>query len=189
VAQPLKATGEQTFSSFTDVQRYLQTITAAENTPAPTSQNSEATPLTNNPAPAAVTQITVKPGDSLKRLAQVYKVPPEKLMELNPTITRWPAIRIGQKIFVPSSGSTAFVATPTPTPMAPISPISEQAAQPAAEQAIGETTEIRVGPGDSLNKIARRHNTTAEQLKRLNPLTNWPRIQSGQKVIVPAPAG
>ncbi|HEV7681573.1 MAG TPA: LysM peptidoglycan-binding domain-containing protein [Pyrinomonadaceae bacterium] len=189
VAQPLKTSGEQTFSSFTDVQRYLQTITSAENTPAPTSPNSEATPLTDNRPPVGVTEIRVKQGDSLKRLAQVYKVPPEKLMELNPSVSRWPAIRIGQKIFVPSSVSTASIATPTPTPMAPTSPVSEQAAQPAAAQAIAETSEVTVAPGDSLNKIARRYNTTAEQLKRLNPLTNWPRIQSGQKVLVPAPAG
>ncbi|HEV7745165.1 MAG TPA: LysM peptidoglycan-binding domain-containing protein [Pyrinomonadaceae bacterium] len=192
VAQPLKATGEQTFSSFLDVQRYLQTIAGPENTPSPASQNSQATPLTDNRAPAAVTEVTVKPGDSLKKFAQIYKVPPEKLMELNPTISRWPAIRIGQKIFVPSSSSAASIPappSPSPTPAAPPSAASEQAAQPAAEQAIAETTRVTVGPGDSLNKIARRYNTTAEQLKRLNPLTNWPRIQSGQKVLVPAPAG
>lgn len=189
VAQPLKATGEQTFSSFTDVQRYLQTITGPQNTSAPTSQTSQATPLTDNRAPAAVTEITVKPGDSLKKFAQIYNVPPEKLMELNPTITRWPAIRSGQKILVPSPSSSASVATPTPTPVPPASAVSEQVAQPTAEQAVAETTQVTVGPGDSLNKIARRYNTTAEQLKRLNPLTNWPRIQSGQKVLVPAPAG
>jgi LysM repeat protein len=189
VTPPLKATGEQTFSSFTDVQRYLQTIAVPENTPAPTSQNSQATPVTDNRAPAPVTEITIKPGDTLQRLAQVYKVPPEKLMELNPTVNRWPAIRIGQKIFVPSSSSSASVATPTPTPLSPTSAVSEQAAQPAEEHAVGDTTEVRVGPGDSLNKMARRYNTTAAELKRLNPLTNWPRIQSGQKVLVPAPAG
>lgn len=189
VAQPLKATGEQTFSSFTDVQRYLQTITGEENTPVPASSNSSATPLTDNRAPAAVTEITVKPGDSLKRLAQVYKVPPEKLMELNPTIARWATIRIGQKILVPSSNSSASVATPTPTPVPPTSAVSEQVAHPTAEQAIAETTQVTVGPGDSLNKIARRYHTTPQELKRLNPLTNWPRLQSGQKVLVPSPAG
>ena len=176
VAQPLKSTGEQTFSSFADVQRYIDTITTPATPSSQTSQSNPTTLSTDKP-PASVTEITVKPGDSLKKLAQVYNVPEEKLMELNPGITRWPLIQVGQKIVVPSAS-----ATPTPIPSPSVS--SAEAGQPTAH-----TTELTVGPGDSLNELARRFNTTAERLKELNPRMNWPRIQSGQKVLVPTPAG
>ncbi|MGH9931333.1 MAG: LysM peptidoglycan-binding domain-containing protein [Pyrinomonadaceae bacterium] len=182
VVEPLRSAGEQTFSSFADVQRYLTTITSPATSSAQTSQSSQPTPSTDSQSSPAVTEITVKPGDSLKRLAQVYNVPPEKLMELNPGVTKWPQIRIGQKIFVPSPTATATPAPPSPR-------LSPQADQSPAKESPANTTEVTVGPGDSLNELARRFNTTAERLKELNPHLNWPRIQSGQKVLVPTPAG
>lgn len=102
VAQPVNATGEQTFSSFADVKRYLDTITTPQTVS--TAGNQETTTPSNSPNPALI-EITVKSGDSLRRLAQIHKVPPEKLMELNPGIARWPQIRIGQKIVVPAPAS------------------------------------------------------------------------------------
>lgn len=177
-AQPLQATGEQTFSSFADVQRYIDQIT--ETPPTEASQSTRPSPADSQVA--GITEITVKPGDSLKKLARTYNVPPEKLMELNPSITRWPLIGIGQKIVVP-----APTATPTPAALSPA--VSPSADKSPAKESPANTTEITVGPGDSLNELARRFNTTAERLKELNPHMNWPRIQTGQKVLVPTPAG
>jgi LysM repeat protein len=185
VSQPLNATGEQTFSSFADVQRYIETITNGKNPSAQTSQSSETTPQKESQASVGVTEIRVKSGDTLQRLAQVYKVSPEKLMELNPSIDRWPSIRIGQKIVVPSSAPSASTPTPTPAPAGS----TGQPDQPTVTELPADTTVVTVGPGDSLNELARRFNTTADHLRRLNPNTKWPRIQSGQKVLVPAPAG
>jgi LysM repeat protein len=62
-------------------------------------------------------------------------------------------------------------------------------ASPTRNTSPASTAEITVGPGDSLNELARRFNTTAGRLKELNPTFNWPRIQAGQQVIIPAPAG
>jgi LysM repeat protein len=172
-ARPLNATGEQKFSSFADVQRYIETLTqttAAHSQTNPTNQSKD-------PTLDAVTQITVKPGDSLKKFAQLYNVPAEKLISLNPGIERWELIQIGQKIFVPSDTA------------APVSASSPSSAQSASISPPTGITEVTVGPGDSLNELARRFNTTAARLKELNPQMNWPRIQTGQKVIVPAPAG
>jgi LysM repeat protein len=176
LAEPLNASGEQRFSSFADAKRYLDTITTSAPSPTQTSQANQAIPANDHKAPEAVSEITIKSGDSLKRLAQVYNVTPERLMELNPTITRWPAIRIGQKIFVPAAVQTTATSLPTQPNQAPANSVSPN------------TTEVTVGPGDSLNELARRFNTTAERLKELNPQMNWPRIQTGQKVIVPAAA-
>lgn len=173
VTEPVKSTGEQRFSSFADAKQYIDTVTSG----AAPAQTTPATASSDSVSPT-VSEVTVKPGDSLKRLAQAYNVPPEKLMELNPTITRWPSIRIGQKIIVPAADSATAA---TPPPAAEQSPVNEPPAN---------TTEVRVGPGDSLNQLARRFNTTADRLRELNPqITNWLRIQRGQKVVVPAPAG
>lgn len=97
VAKPLKSTGEQTFSSFVDVQRYIDTISAPDNSGVQTSPAA----TEPKPDPEAVTEVIVKPGDSLKRFAQHYNVPQEQIMALNPSITRWPYIKAGQKILIP----------------------------------------------------------------------------------------
>ena len=105
VAQPLKSTGEQTFSSFADVKRYVDTITKeqpsqnAGNQAAPANQATQ--PKEDRPA-SAVTEIPFKSGDTLTKLAQRYHTTPRKLIELNPKITRWSLTPVGQKIVVPS---------------------------------------------------------------------------------------
>ncbi len=174
LAETAKADSQQTFSSFADVKRYVDTLTSGAARQATQSNQPAAAEAEN------LTEITIKSGDSLKKLARSYNVPPEKLMELNPTITRWETVPIGKKIVVPvvgtSATSTGATSTPTPAPLT--------GSQPPAN-----TAEITVGPGDSLNELARRFNTTAGKLRELNPNFNWQRIQVGQKVIVPASAG
>ncbi len=180
VAQPLNATGEQRFSSFADAKRYIDTIAPAAAT-APSAAPVTSPVESNSPDPVA--EITVKRGDSLKALARQYNVPPEKLMSLNPTITRWPTIRIGQKIVVPASG-TAPVTTPTFTP----SPVSSPLAQDQPGNAPSNTTEVTVAPGDSLNGLSSKHKVTPDRLRELNPqIGNWATILPGQKILVPAP--
>jgi LysM repeat protein len=167
-------TGEQRFSSFSDVQRYIATLS---NAPAPSQTGQGAT----NAVPAAEsTEVTIKPGDSLKKLAHQYNVAEEKVRALNPEIKRWETIHAGQKVIVPS--------VPSVSPTEALSP-SPAAAQTSAALTPTGTTEVTVGPGDSLNELARRFNTTAARLKELNPQMNWPRIQTGQKVMVPSPSG
>ena len=176
VAQPVKATGEQRFSSFADAKRYVDTITQNDSS---TSHSAAVTPTAENKPGEAVTEITLKPGDSLKRLAQQYNVPAEKIMVLNPTITHWPMVRIGQRIIVPALPTT-------PPPVTP-SPVSSPSDQPSPAGPPQNTTEITVGAGDSLNSLAARYNATPERLRELNPqVTNWGTILPGQKIVVPA---
>ena len=180
VAQPLNATGEQRFSSFADAKRYIDTIT----------QSAAAAPLASpvtspeNASANAVTEITVKRGDSLRTLAEQYNVPQGKLISLNPTIRRWSAIRIGQRIVVPAG--TAPVTTPTTA----ASPGASPPAQDQAGNASSNTTEVIVVPGDSLNRLSSKYNATPDRLRELNPqIVNWAMILPGQKVVVPAPPG
>jgi LysM repeat protein len=178
VAEPMKVTGEQTFSSFADVRQYVDTITSGIAPSTQTSQENQSALVSDGNASQRTNEITIKSGDTLQKLSQAYNVPPERLMELNPTINRWPSIKIGQKIFVPAGDSTTASTLPAP------------AEQSTDTQFPANTAEVTIGPGDSLNQLARRFNTTADRIKELNPnITNWLRIQRGQKVTVPAPAG
>ncbi len=169
VSAPPAATGEQTFASFAEVKQYIDTITS----PAAQSVNQSAGPVASpSTQTEGVTEITIKPGDSLKKLAQQYNVPAEKIMELNPSVTRWPTIQVGTRIVVPA-------ASPTPPPA--ITPT-------VAPGSLPNTIEIVVVPGDSINRFAMRYKTTPDKIRELNPhITNWAAIQTGQKVLVPSP--
>jgi LysM repeat protein len=128
-------------------------------------------PSPTAPHTPAPTEIVIKPGDSLRKLAEQYNVPEKTIMELNPTVTRWAAIQTGQKILVPA------------TPVAAASPATEGTPNVAAG-----TIEVIVGPGDSINRFAQRYGTTPDRIRELNPqITNWAAIRSGQKVLMPSP--
>lgn len=167
MAQAVNANGEQRFSSFADVQRYIDTLMKAPAmSPTAVSLESSEAKL-----PEVTTEVTVKAGDSLRKLAEQYQVPPEKLMALNPKITRWPMIQIGQKIIVPAAAeATSTSPEATQNPSAPTG-----------------TMEIVVGPGDSINRLAARYKSSPDKLRELNPnIPNWATIRAGQKVLVPA---
>jgi LysM repeat protein len=105
-------------------------------------------------------------------------VSPEKLMTLNPTIRRWATVRIGQKIVVPTA--------PTAAPTMTVPPVPVPSYQSSPGSSPPETTEITVAPGDSLNRLATRYNSTPDRIRELNPqITNWKSILPGQKLVVP----
>ncbi len=103
VAQPLNATGEQRFSSFADAKRYIDTIAPTGSTASPASVVAQAT---ENKSSDGVTEVAVKQGDTMQKLADQYNIPLEKIMSLNPTIRRGTTLRIGQKIVVPATPTT-----------------------------------------------------------------------------------
>jgi len=188
-AHPLQSTGQQTFSSFADVKQYIDIITPAE-APAKVEQvepepevvsQSPQKPLPPTPAkqskPAEiVTSIAFRQGDSLKTLAERYRVPPARLITLNPKIARWSLVKAGQRVVVPAGPVNGRT-------------VSRQAEQSASQRASKTATrKVTVEAGDTLNKLANRHNLSPSRLKELNPqITNWSRLQAGQKVLVPTP--
>jgi LysM repeat protein len=50
-------------------------------------------------------EVIVGPGDSLNKFAQRYGTTPARIRELNPQITNWPSIQIGQKVLMPTPPS------------------------------------------------------------------------------------
>lgn len=180
VSQPLNATGEQKFSSFADAKRYIDTISqTAATVPAATPA---ASPV-ESASPNSVTEVTVKRGDSLRTLAEQYKVPQGKLMALNPSIRRWSTIQMGQRIKVPAPVTAPETASTTAA-----APVASPPAQNQVLNSSPNTTEITVVPGDSLNRLSSKYNVTPDRLRELNPqVTNWATILPGQKIVVPAP--
>jgi LysM repeat protein len=106
IAMPLNATGEQRFSSFADVKRYIDTIVA------PASSSSEAAAVSNNKLPNAVNEVVVQQGDTMQKIADRYNVPVERLMSLNPTVKRTTTLQIGQKIVMPPAPTTPITTAP-----------------------------------------------------------------------------
>ena len=151
------------------MRRAANTGTIAAAVPASTISTTPSPSPTATPAPTP-TEIVIKPGDSLRTLAQQYNVPEQTIMDLNPTVTRWGALQRGQKILVPT------------LPAAAASPTTE-----AASNVAEGTIEVVVGPGDSINRFAQRYRTTPERIRELNPQINWAAIRTGQKVLMPTP--
>ncbi len=102
---------------------------------------------------------TVKPGDTLYNIAQRFGFTLGQLLAANPQITNPDAISIGQRINIPGAPPTI------PPPM--------------------EENIYEVQPGDSLFLIARRFNTSVDELLRLNPGINPDLIYPGQELKVP----
>lgn len=180
--EPVKATGEQTFSSFADAKQYIDTVTPSKplvpieevvaETETPASQPKPASrPITAEkraqPAPSSV---AFRQGDSLQKIAQRYNVATSKLIALNPTIKKWSQVKAGQKIVVPAGSSSQSVTT-------------AQRLKTETKKTAGK--EATVGAGETLDRLASRLKVTPSRLKQLNPkITNWSRIQAGQKVVV-----
>lgn len=176
--QPSKTTGEQKFSSFSDVKQYLEMLSKLpaanpnNQTPATIAAGQTIQPTDSKPADF-VTEYKAKSGDSLMKLAWRNKVSPGRLKELNPNITEWRAIKVGQSISIPS---------PSPN-----QPPSVQGETVAASSSATSTSEVTVGPGDSVMKLARRHNVSPEELRKLNSsISKWPLLRIGERITLPS---
>jgi LysM repeat protein len=148
---------------------------AQDTTAEPTAEVTEAAPVAETPAPVP-TEIqfilyTVAPGDTLNRIATRFNTTIEILVADN-NIANPNTVFLGSTLRIRPEGA------PPPAPTATAT------AQPTV--APGATTTIVVAPGDTLNRIATRYNTTVAALLALNNLANPSLIFSGQTLIIPA---
>lgn len=166
-------------------------VRAASSPAPPIAPTPEPTAVVDQSNPSqpieSVAEVTVKPGDSLRKFAEHYNVPLETIKEMNPSISKWNLIKIGQKIKVPGERQSQ----PQAQPQASAVPSSLTAAPVQTDTAsTSGTIEVTVGPGDSLNRFAQRYNSTPQRLKELNPqVSNWASIRTGQKLLMPTPPG
>lgn len=121
-------------------------------------------------APADPQVYEVRRGDNLSTIASRHGVTTAELVDLN-QLKDPNAIRIGQKLLLPSHARTA---APRSAERAP------RAAQPVAE---GATYVVQAG--DSLSKIASRHGVTVSALSAANNITDPNLIRVGQELVIP----
>ena len=118
-------------------------------------------PATTAPVPTLPASYTIAPGDTLSELAERWGTSVEEIVRLN-GITDPSRIWVGLEIAVPAGGGPA--ATP-----------------PAASPPVSYT----IAPGDNLWSLARRWNTTVEEILRVNQITNADSIRVGETLIIP----
>jgi LysM repeat protein len=175
------------------------TVAAPTSTPAPPT----ATPVPPTPSVAPPTNTpvpisndfpgriihTVRPGDTVSRLATLYGSTTQAIISAN-GLDEQALIFVGQGLVVPvrlTAPATSTPLPPTATPQVIVVTATQAAPAPTAvpTTAPGGTTVYVVQPGDTLRRIALRFNTTVSALAQLNGITNINYIQVGQRLNVP----
>jgi LysM repeat protein len=163
-------------------------------------------PTDNEPAAPAASegapiQHVVQPGEILGRIANRYGVSMASILQAN-HISNPSLLYAGQVINIPvpdaaaSDESAPEEAPAEETEQAAEEPEAEAAPEPAepaaeepeeapAEPASIETATYTIQPGDTLQKIALRYNSSVVELMALNQIVNMDRIFWGQTIIVP----
>ena len=118
---------------------------------------------------AAAATYTIKPGDSLERIARKHGCTADALAKAN-GLKMNAVIHPGQTLTLPGSGSSADAAPSNGTAKVP---------------ATGTHT---VQPGDTLYAISRKYGVPVNQLKAANPGLKPNKIQPGQKILLGAAA-
>jgi LysM repeat protein len=90
----------------------------------------------------------------------------------------------------PGSSLIGVIVTPMPTTTPTSTASSSASPTPTSEPTPAATPELyRIKPGDTLGKIARKHDITVEELLAANPqITNPDHIEVGQIVVIPPPS-
>jgi LysM repeat protein len=182
---------------------HTQMVTPAPApTPAPetTAHDTKVTPAptpapVQGDTPVTTAEVTVKPGESLYRIAKQNHTTVDAIKKLNGLTTD--NLKVGQKLKVAAKGSaapsTAVVQTSgqaaTPAPAAATTPkpafkttVAPTASAPAA--AAGSTV-YTVSKGDTLTKIARQYKTTAAAIMSANNLSDPHKLSIGAKLKIP----
>ncbi|MEO5802267.1 MAG: LysM peptidoglycan-binding domain-containing protein [Verrucomicrobiota bacterium] len=113
-----------------------------------------------------VKEYVVVKNDNFSTIAKKMGVSPKAIEQANPGVNS-SKLQIGQKLQIPAAGSSA------PSPV-------------AGTADTGDTTTYTVKSGDMLEKIARAHGTTWQEIMTLNNMKST-KITPGQKLKLPAP--
>ncbi len=146
------------------------------DTPTPTvTPSPTATPITHQ----------VQPGDVLVNIAAQYGTTVELLVQVN-NIPNQHQIDVGQILLIPTAIPPTLDATVRPT--VTLYPTEEPTLDPTAgTPAPPWHTVYVVQIGDTLDEIAREHDTTVQAIVELNGITDPGRIVPGQEIKIPSP--
>jgi LysM repeat protein len=167
----------------------------ASATPRPT-----AVPPTATSLPARAQAYVVKPGDTLRGIAERFGISVEALLRYNGlSAEEADSLRPSQELSIPSqaSGGQAGASRPTARPTAPASKPTTRPAAPAsrpteraAAPTSGPSARIQlyvVKPGDTLRSIAAKFDIGVDALLSFNGLTRaeGDRLRPDQKLYIP----
>lgn len=127
--------------------------------------------LTSSVLAQGETVHVVQRGENLFRISLRYNVPMASIASRN-GITNFNLVYVGQRLTIPAGGTVP--PPPTPVPGQPPPPTSVP----------GGTTTYTVQRGDTLGSIARRFNTTIQDIAARNRITNPNRIFAGQVLTI-----
>ena len=136
-----------------------------EPTPVPTEEPAAVEPTPQPPSEGGEQVHTVQPGENLFRIALRYGTTVEAIAQAN-GITNPTLIYVGQKLIIPSGGSST--------------PASGQ--QPPSSG--GEIVHT-VQPGENLFRIALKYNMSYLYLAQYNGITNPNFVVAGQQIRIP----
>ncbi|HET7010704.1 MAG TPA: LysM domain-containing protein [Anaerolineales bacterium] len=119
------------------------------------------------PTPQGPTTYVVEVGDTLSSIAERFGVEVLAIMAAN-NLPDPNAIFVGQELIIPAPGEGLPTETPIPTNLAP-----------------GTRIQYVVKPGDNLQIIASKFNSTAEAIAQLNNMTITDVLFVGRTLIVP----
>jgi LysM repeat protein len=168
---PFKAATPTPTVTFTPTQTNTATSLPATNTPTitPTSLPTETATPSITPTPSGPFEYTVQQGDTLVGIATKFDTDIPTLLALNPSIDPTTLmIYAGQKILVPPPNMQLPTATAVSTLVPP-----------------GTLISYTVLPGDSLDAIATKFNSTTAAIMKENKLTNANDIKVGQILKIP----
>jgi LysM repeat protein len=168
---PLKAATPTPTATFTPTVTFTATPPPPTDTPTitPTSQPTETPTPSITPTPSGPFEYTVQQGDNLGDIATRFGTDIPTLLALNPSIDPVTLIvYVGQKILIPPPNLQMPTATAVSTLVPP-----------------GTLIEYRVLPGDSLDVIATKFNSTTAAIMKQNNIANANDIQAGQILKIP----
>jgi LysM repeat protein len=143
------------------------TLTLTPLPPTATATITLTLPPTETPTPVGPQTYRVQEGDTLTSIAAQFQVDILLLMSVN-NITDPNAIFSGQELTIPAPGTERSTATPLPETLAS-----------------GTRIRYMVEPGDSLESIAARFNSTAEAIATASGIRVTDTIGPGQILTVP----
>lgn len=146
----------------------MPTETATQLPPTNTSTITLTLPPSDTPTPTGPQTYTVGLGDSLWTIAEQFGLEDIRLLMAVNDITDPDAILVGEVLIIPGSEDVLPTVTPLPATLLP-----------------GQKIEYRVEPGDTLETIAAKFNSTAEAIAEENEIDDPNTIGVGRVLIIP----
>ena len=130
---------------------------------------------------------TVRPGDTLARLARSYGISLSELMSMNGLLSaNW--LYVGQTLLVPGASAPAPQPAPqrAPEPAPPVPALQPAPPFAALQPGHSGATSHTVQQGDTFDSISGQYGVSAPAIIRLNSLTKSSALEAGQMLQIPS---